>query len=379
MSKSKLFRVVSSSNFAASNWCVIGAPHGKRERYYFKNKSDAVAAANDKNAELMAHGNGAMPDGLRVEAAACVKRLAEYDKSLTDAVNFYVEYLKKATSSVQVAQFIQIINAEFERRVEAQEIGKLHFDSMRQALNKFGGVFGDRPVKTVTGNEVKEWIGSLELNTTSRNKLFRYVHGGFIIAREKGLVDADPLDGIKKFTVNKQLVRGSSPLTPEESVALINASCEEIRPLVLLGLFAGIRFEERTKMTWDMIGANEIDLPAAISKTGKRRLIRIEPNLAEWLKSSRQESGPIIESRAIAQKLFGQALKDSKIEDYHQGACRDSYCSYGYESFGPAITAKYAGHSEQMLTSKYQRCVSADAAAKFWAIKPGKDGQAAIE
>jgi integrase len=384
MSKAKLFRVVEARGMN-SNWMIVGQPHGKRERYYYKTQTDAKTAAASKNDELMANGNSSLPDGLRLQAIDCARRLSEFDKTLADATEFFLAYLRKATSSVQVSQFCQIITAEFERRLQAEEIGKLHNDMMRQTLARFGSVFGDRPVKTVTGAEIKDWLAGLELGTKTRNKLFRYIKTASIVGVEKGLLDHE-FNGVKKFTENKKLERGARPLTVQESIDLLNASSEEIRPMVLLGLFCGIRYEERTKLDWSDVKTDHVWISKAISKTGKDRMARIEPNLAEWLKLYRQESGPIAitgkngkYSKTLTQKAFGQALKDSKIADYQQGALRDSYCSYGTKAFGSAITAESAGHTEAMLKDKYQKPISPEEATKFWSIKPGKDGKAVIE
>jgi integrase len=384
VSKAKFFKVVEAKGMN-SKWMIDGAPHGRRERYYYKTRTDAKAAAADKNAEIAANGNDSLPVGLRLQAIDCAKRLSEFDKTLVDATEFFLEYLRKATSSVQVSQFCQIITAEFERRLEAEEIGKLHNDMMRQTLARFGSVFGDRPVKTVTGAEIKDWLAGLELGTKTRNKLFRYIKTASIVGVEKGLLDHE-FNGVKKFTENKKLARGAKPLTVQESIDLINASSEEIRPMVLLGMFAGIRFEERTKLDWADVKPDHVWISAAISKTGKDRMARIEPNLASWLELYRKESGPIAitgrdgkYSKTATQNAYGKALKDSKIEDYQQGALRDSFCSYGTKAFGSAITAESAGHTEKMLKDKYQKPISPEEAAKFWSIRPDKDGKAVIE
>ena len=98
----------------------------------------------------------------------------------------------------------------------------------------------------------------------------------------------------------------------------------------------------------------------------------------------RQPAGPVAitgstgqYSQTLTQRAFGAALKASGIFGYQQGSLRNSYCSYGYESFGPAVTARNAGQSEQMLVRKYQKCVTSEQARQFWAIIPGTDGKAA--
>ena len=53
---------------------------------------------------------------------------------------------------------------------------------------------------------------------------------------------------------------------------------------IAIGMFAGIRPEET--LAWEHVHLEDrfIEVPAAISKTRKRRIVAISENLAEWLK-----------------------------------------------------------------------------------------------
>ena len=60
-------------------------------------------------------------------------------------------------------------------------------------------------------------------------------------------------------------------------------------PILAVGCFAGVRPDESARLEWQMIDFDRkhIDLPAAITKDGQRRLL-------EWLFLCRRPSGKIL-------------------------------------------------------------------------------------
>ena len=54
-------------------------------------------------------------------------------------------------------------------------------------------------------------------------------------------------------------------------------------PYVALCLFAGVRPAETAKLTWANLSAGYVEVTAHASKTRRRRLVPIAPNLAAWL------------------------------------------------------------------------------------------------
>jgi len=74
---------------------------GYRERHWYHDKKAAKQAAEDRNAELAAFGsNLSLADAHRLEAAECIKRLLPFNKSLTDATNFYLKHLNNQKTSI---------------------------------------------------------------------------------------------------------------------------------------------------------------------------------------------------------------------------------------------------------------------------------------
>jgi integrase len=381
--RTKLFVLKKSPDTMSSRYYIEGYLSGRRKRFYYKSKSAANKAANDKNREITAFGTQiSLDNATRVLAAECLKRLQPFGKSLADAVDFYLDYLKRISGSISVREFAEAIRSEFKRRLEAGEISARHEETMRQSMTKLENQFGDRPVKLLTGVQMKSWIAGMPLAAKTRNKILGYVRGAFSTAKELGLVDSRPLDGITNFTKSGKTTKPPRPLSADEMVKLINSAHERIRPFILLGGFAGLRNEERINLNWSDIRLSEkiIDLSAKISKTGQRRLVPISENLAKWLALYAKESGPVIyKSRYTAYDDFRAATLAAGFEEWPENSLRDSFCSYRYEQTDDAAkTAKEAGHSVDMLMRNYQKIVTKTETKKFWSISPDKKGVATV-
>ena len=67
-------------------------------------------------------------------------------------------------------------------------------------------------------------------------------------------------------------------------------------PILAVGCFAGVRPDESARLEWEMIDFDRkhIDLPAAITKDGQRRIVDMSDNLLEWLFLCCRPAGKIL-------------------------------------------------------------------------------------
>lgn len=115
-----------------------------------------------------------------------------------------------------------------------------------------------------------------------------------------------------------------------------------------------------------------IDVSASNAKTRRRRLVTIQPNLRAWL-----DLGG--ELRPIGAMTVRDVVRGSGVPCPHN-VTRHSFVSYHLAHFGNAgKTAMEAGHTEQMLFSKYRELKTLDGvlltpefAAEYWRIVPGQ-------
>src|ERR1700736_2048055 len=99
-----------------NHWRIVGFINGNRTQYWFKSEQDAKAAADDKNAEITAHGTQIALSAVdRLRAFNAIERLGPFKKNLEDAANFYVAHLTKTEGSKTVSELCKIVSAEFEK------------------------------------------------------------------------------------------------------------------------------------------------------------------------------------------------------------------------------------------------------------------------
>jgi len=90
-------------------WVVRGKEQGKWVRTYFVKKTDAETYAEIKNTELLNLGleGKKFPLALRVMATECERRLAEYGKTIQDAVDFYIPHLERASKARPIEDVVK--------------------------------------------------------------------------------------------------------------------------------------------------------------------------------------------------------------------------------------------------------------------------------
>lgn len=361
-----------------NHWRIVGFINGKRTQYWFTSEKAAKAAAADRNAEITAYGTQvALSSADRIRAVNAAERLAPFGKTLDDAVNFYLAHLNQLSSSISVSELCRVVREEFALRLENGSATRRHKQTMDECLKKFEDRFGTDQIKTVSGMQIKDWLSSLALAVKTRNKILGYIRNAYGIAVDKGLL-GEPLQ-VKSFPRGKKQELPPNPLSPDEAKRLLDAAEPSVLPFIAIGMFAGLRTSERDFLDWNDIHLTEqepyIDLSAKISKTGRRRLVPVQPALKAFLEPFAKPEGRIIpltvNGLVAYQNAWERSVKKAALWPWSENRLRDSFVSYRYEATGSAeTTAKEAGHSVNVMFDRYQKIVTREAAAKYWAISP---------
>ena len=235
---------------------------------------------------------------------------------------------------------------------------------MRTAINSVLREQRRRAVATVTTRELETAFAALEVSPRTVKSYLSDVRTLLGFAVRRGYLArnaAAPIDA------PRCLPKPPALHTPAE-VRRILATARESHPAFCRTLavryFSGLRSAEAFRLSAADIRGDYIEVTAAKSKTRRRRLVPIAPNLRAWL---------ALEGELHTGRTSGLALRIATRAGvpWPGNVTRHSFCSYHLAHFGNAgRTALEAGHSEQMLFAHYRELVTKEAAAEFWAIGP---------
>ena len=361
-------RVVPYRHHPRFRWTIAGVYHaGKRIRRFFKTKGEAETFVQQLAIKAENLGTRAMSidPKLHVMAVDCSDRLKPFERSIADATDFYLRHLESVERSCTVDELVtQLIKDKC-----ADGIAVRYEQELRSRLGHFVRKFGKRNAATITALEVDDWLRSLDVAPLTRNNCRRVLHVLFSYAVQRRYCAENPITHTSKAKVIAQAVE---VLTPEQTRQLLSAAAPEIVPVLAIGAFAGLRPAEISRLDWKEVrlGRGFIEVTARNAKTASRRLVTIQPNLAEWLKPHAKQSGPV--EPVAARKLIEAARIRAGFDQWPSNALRHSYASYHLAKFQDAqALALQLGHTTTgMLFAHYREVVTPDAAEEYWSIGP---------
>ncbi len=375
---------------------------GKRLDRFFTNLTDAETFAKDQRKETGQMGTdfGSVSEDERAALAfwrAFAKEAAPAPPSLVLVLRDYKTSWLASNASVTVTAAVE----KFLAHQEADGSSVRHLASLKSRLGRFAADHGSQIISTVTEPIFTDWLNGLratradkeggKLTPVTRGNLSRSLRSFFAFAVARGWMLANPVAVAKRSkskAVKLATRRAPAIMLPADVARFMGAVTVTAPRLVTfwaLKFFAGIRDAEAGRMDWQMIdlAAGEIHLPAAVSKTGEARTVKIEPNLDAWLRPDAATSGPIAPgdmARRYGYKrtLASLATKDDKGKVakpfvFPSNAARHSFGTYHLFHFRNAgETALQLGHKSNpaMLHEHYKNPAAEKHASAFWQIYP---------
>jgi integrase len=342
-------------------------------RKFFKTRAEADAEAYRQRTLLERHSRALIGLSQREmsEIIAAKQKIAEYGETISDAVKFRVDYLEGVLRcKVTVAQLSQeVLEAKRKDGLSTRYIKMLGF-----YLKRFAQDFGDKSIAAITVEDLDAWLRALHVAPKTRENYRRNIGVLFSHAVQRRMIESNPI----KFTAKPKLVdKPPEIFSVSELTALLNAAAArepEVLPMLAIGAFAGLRDAEIRRLHWNEIDLARgfVEVTAAKSKTARRRLVPIRPNLAEWLRPYAGMTGSVVP--VMARSKLERVRKVAGVRWPHN-ALRHSFASYRLAAIhdAPRVASELGHTNPQLLYAHYRELVLPEEAERYWKICPAVD------
>jgi integrase len=227
-------------------------------------------------------------------------------------------------------------------------------------------------VAAISSREISNWLRCVDGSPKTRANFRQNISVLFGYAADESMIDVNPVLRVKK---PKLVDKSPEIFSVDELSALLRAAitvAPDVVPLLAIGGFAGLRESEIKRLDWAEVNLqrNYIEVKADKAKTAKRRIIRSQPNLAQWLAPHGARSGTV--APVNARKKLDRVRKAAPLLRWSKNGLRHSFASYRLAATNDTATvATELGHStSQMLYSTYREVVLPEEAERYWSIVP---------
>ena len=350
-------------------WCInIPARislSGKRERKFFRTRGEAETFATQQRTRVENYGTSAtiLSPGQLEEAASAFEQLKPFGVSLGEAIGQYAKWRDQAARSVTFKRLFELFT-----EAKAKRSAK-YLTTLKYTFPRFAGLH-DKLVSRISARDIDEETAGMSPHV--RNTFLRILRTLFNYGIKRDYLAENPVSKLDFESIQNGEVQ---ILSPKDTHALMHAAVMEAPDLVAynaLGLFAGVRPYELPRLQWDDVDLAEghILIRAEVSKTGRRRIIDISPNLAAWLKPYKAV-GTIVDQSNLRSRLRA-VRRSAGISRWKQDVMRHSFASYWLAKHGDinALTLQMGHTTTTMLWKHYHKAAKRADAEKFWKIAP---------
>ena len=178
------------------------------------------------------------------EAAWAVQNLSA-GTSLTDAVKFFNRHHRQADQARRMSQVAaEIVTTKTLSGRHRGYVARLARDWRRIAAD-----LGDPRIHEVTPRMVHGWLDShKQFSILTRRNWRRDLGILFAFARKHGYAASNPIDGIERPQASDSEIK---VLSAAEALKLLISADEDARPILAIGLFAGLRMSEIHVLNWE--------------------------------------------------------------------------------------------------------------------------------
>lgn len=347
----------------------VGLVNGRRERHSFKTKEDADSFAALKRTERLNEGTAALglSQSARMDASKALEILAPHDVTLLQSAEYYAKHVLAYRNAPLIPEVVARLIADAEKNDRRDRT----VEELRSRLTTFSDDFKTRRLSEITGEEIEAWLDEDDWSPRTRINYLTKISQLFNYGLRHRWVDANIVERIERPTAED---KEPGILSLEQASSLLfHADRYGLLPYVAIGLFAGLRSAELSRLDWSAINLaeNSIVVGAQIAKKRSRRVVEIAPNLQAWLGTIQNRQGTLVDEDSYRDSLE-DLRKAAGIAEWPHNALRHSFASYHLAAFGDAMrTATILGHKDPgVVHNHYKALVVKATALKFWELRP---------
>ena len=361
---------------------------GKRQVRQFSDHGEAKREAQSIARRLEAGQRKVL--NLTDDDAATYTRAVDYLKATGQALDFAAKEYAEAFTTLdglatlaEAARFYKKIHAKVKPKLIPEIVRELlasrakkserHVRDLRERLGRFSRD-NTGYIANVTHNEIALWLRDLGLSARSHDNYRQAVILLFRYAQKWSYLPEGKTEAEKTEAMGDDGEGEIAIFTVDEMTRLLNGAANDVLPYLALGAFAGIRTAEIVRLDWQEINFDSgyIEIKKSKAKTKGRRLIKMQPNLVEWLKKARKTSGPVTplaRPEKTASEVVGAKMKPPIA--WRRNGLRHSYCSYRMAIVQDEnVVSAEMGNSAAMVYANYRQLVTREQAEAWFAIMP---------
>jgi integrase len=304
-----------------------------------------------------------------------INALTPYGKTVQDAVDAYLITLKQqALVTKTTAEYLTDWQNE-KLNNKMRPLRPASIRTLKARVSFFQEQFdGNLLGVVIEKNWLKNWFNSQDVSNETRKNYRRYLNDFVNWTVEQGLIASSPMKAIKIEDTKADI----GIYTVEQVTAICKAAFgTQFQGFVSMLLFAGIRPNEASKLTWENVDFehNEIVIPASVSKVKKERFVYAEKhglqNLFVWLQNFKATGMPLVPDGFNPDTNTDWKAFKAFLGFFGQDFARHTFCTFHFAKLQSYESLKaICGTGDLYLRGNYQKAISSKTVESFWAITP---------
>lgn len=349
---------------------INGHRTGKRE--YYETDKAAQGRAEEIRRDVINEGyqQGIMPLKVKTDAALAMEKLQPYGRTLCEAVDFYVEHLKRNGSNITISHAVEKWKETKKLLKDCGDIEKITYDTLEYRIDFFEEAFKGKMITELNSIILEPFFRDPNYSSTTRRNLKSIVSEflQWCTHPDRKWLLHNPCDFMRIKSEDKEV----EIIPIDDCRKLIEASkavmfAKETAPYVMIGLFAGLRPSELRALRWDNIDFKTHEIRV---ESEQIRYVPMHMNLAAQLDPYREKGGEIIPRNWRKKMDCVKAMAGyGEGKRYPSDGLRHSFGSYwlALHNDRPRL-AEIMGNSVDVIKRHYRKAIPKSEAEQFWSL-----------